>query len=239
MTVQIQNSPAPGLTCAGKAQCTDCEIRKMAMCSGLSGHELEPLLHGVDIIQVEPQSHVYQEGDKAGFVFTVRSGVVKLTKELPNGDVRIVRLSSRGDTIGLEVMLGGPYNHTATALTEVELCRVPLGVMNALNEQVPSFHHQLMARWQMNVDVAESFITDLSTGHAKARLAHLLLNYFSDGLSGVWNHPARDDIAHMLGITLETASRIMAEFKREGLISEVSGRIVIHDPVALKAIAED
>ena len=223
----------------GKASCEDCDIRHMVMFAVLPEGELTELLKPIDIVRFDAQERIYPEQTDGFYAFTIRSGVIKLLKAMPNGDVRIVRLLTRGDTFGLEVLLQQKYHHSAIAITGVELCRIPVSVLNALDERSPEFHHLLMARWQKSVDAAEAFITDLSTGHAKTRLAHLLLNFFSDGLSEVWNSPARDDIAHMMGLTIETTSRLMAEFKREGLISEEHGIIAIQNTEALRAIAEE
>lgn len=230
--------PVADPTSLGKASCVDCDIRHMVMFAILPEGELTELLKPIDIVSYEAQEQIYSEQTDGFYAFTLRSGVIKLVKAMSNGDVRIVRLLTRGDTFGLEVLLHQKYHHTAIAITDVELCRIPVAVLNALDERSPEFHHLLMARWQKSVDAAEAFITDLSTGHAKSRLAHLLLNFFSDGLSEVWDSPARYDIAHMMGITIETTSRLMAEFKREGLIREEDGHIAIVDAVALRAIAE-
>ena len=239
MTTQGRTPHPSASVCLGKASCKDCDIRQMVLFGGLSDAELDSLLQPVSIITYEPQARIYHEGDAGRYVYTLRRGVIKLVKALPNGDHRIVRLNSRSDTIGLEILLSETYRHTAIAISSTEVCRIPVEVLHRLDQRSPAFHHQLLARWQKTVDEAERFITELSTGQARSRLAHLLLDYFSDGLSEAWSSPARDDIAHMLGITIETASRLMAEFKREGMISEQDGRIVILDDVALRSIAEE
>ncbi len=225
--------------CTKRADCIDCDIRKSALFSTLSEAELIYLVQPVLTFQHEAHIRLYEEGEAGSHAYTVRKGIIKLVKTIPNGEQRIVRLASRSDFIGLEILLAQPYRHTAISITPIEICKIPVEVLKGLEERNPSFSQQLMTRWQKNVDDAESVITDMSTGKAASRLAHLILRYFSDGLAEVWNSPARDDIASMLGVTTETASRLMAEFKREGLISEEHGRIAIQDFVALKSIADD
>ncbi len=47
----------------------------------------------------------------------------------------------------------------------------------------------------------------------------------------------KQDIADMVGTTVETSIRTMSQFKREGLIAEKEGQIVIKDPEKLRALA--
>lgn len=232
--------PAPNrAACTRRAECADCDIRKSALFGNLNKEELEHLLQPVYTQHREPRTRLYEESMAGHHAYTVRSGLVKLVKAMPNGEVRIVRLISQADFIGLETLLNEPYRHTAIAVTPIEVCRIPLDVLKNLDQHSQVFRNQLMARWQKSVDEAENMITELSTGKAAARLAHLILRYFGDGLGEIWNSPARDDIAQMLDVTTETASRLMAEFKREGLIAENHGKITIRDPVALKQIADN
>jgi CRP/FNR family transcriptional regulator, anaerobic regulatory protein len=223
--------------CTLRAKCIDCDIRKSALFANLDKNELENLLQPVYTQRHEPRTRLYGESMAGHYAYTVRSGLVKLVKAISNGETRIVRLISQADFIGLEILLNEPYRHTAIAITPIEVCRIPLDVLKNLDLHSRGFHNQLMTRWQKSVDEAENMITELSTGKASARLAHLILRYFDDGLAEIWNSPARDDIAQMLDVTTETASRLMAEFKREGLIAENHGTITIRDAVALKQIA--
>ncbi len=225
--------------CTTRADCVGCDVWQSTQSSALSKGNIDHGLQPVHTRHLEAGTRLYDEATAGNHAYTIRRGLLKLTKAMPNGDDRIVRLISRSDFIGLEILLNEPYRHTAIAITPIELCYLRLDVLQALDSHSPFFRRQLMARWQKSVDEAESMITELATGKAASRLAHFILKYFSDGLAEVWNSPARHDIAQTLGITTETASRLMAEFKRTGLISEVHGRITIRDTVALKLLADN
>jgi CRP-like cAMP-binding protein len=49
--------------------------------------------------------------------------------------------------------------------------------------------------------------------------------------------PSRKDMGALLGITTETASRIMAEFKRRGLVHADSGNDVVCNHTGLTQLA--
>ncbi|MBF0562843.1 MAG: winged helix-turn-helix domain-containing protein, partial [Alphaproteobacteria bacterium] len=91
--------------------------------------------------------------------------------------------------------------------------------------KTPRLHKQLMRRFQQSVQQADEWLTMLSTGSARARVARLLLYLQSDP-----EHPTcelfnREDVAAMLAMTPETASRVVAEMKRGGVITQVHSNL--------------
>jgi len=166
----------------------------------------------------------------------LRSGLIKLKVDLPNGGRRIVRLLRPGDVAGMETLVGENYHHTAIALQDAEVCRIPREMVIQLDQTNPAIHQALLLRWQRSVDQADHFITALSTGSAEARMARLLITL---GCHGLYQEPmpSREDMGALLGITTETASRIMAEFKRRGLIHIDRGSDIVCNHAGLTRLA--
>lgn len=177
---------------------------------------------------------LYEQGTPAPSVYTVRSGVLKLRVDLPNGGQRIVRLLRPGDVAGLESLVDEPYHHTAIALQDANVCRIPREVVAQLDKSHPAVHLALMQRWQRSVDQADHFIVALSTGSAEARMARLLLTLGCDDTP----MPSREDMGALLGITTETASRIIADFRRRGLIHVEKGECIAYDHAEMNRLAE-
>lgn len=220
----------------GHAKCAVCEVRKFVLFSGLSTHELDSILHPIDNVHAPQHAVLYEEGAMAPSVYTVRSGLIKLKVDLPNGGQRIVRLLRTGDVAGMETLVGEPYHHTAVALQNTDVCRIPREVVMQLDQTNPGVHQALLQRWQKLVDQADHFIVALSTGPAEARMARLLITL---GCTGDQPEamPSREDMGALLGITTETASRIMADFKRRGLVHTDKGSDVICDHSGLLQLA--
>ena len=199
---------------------------------GLTAHDLDSILQPIDNLHVPQQAVLYEQNTAAPYVYTLRSGLIKLKVDLPNGCQRIVRLLRPGDVAGLETLVGERYHHTAIALQEADVCRIPREVVIKLDQSHPSVHQALQQRWQRSIDQADHFIVALSTGPAEARMARLLitLGCTSDQPETM---PTREDMGALLGITTETASRIMAEFKRRGLVHTDRGSDVVCDQAGL------
>ncbi|MFW6258217.1 MAG: helix-turn-helix domain-containing protein, partial [Halochromatium sp.] len=100
-------------------------------------------------------------------------------------------------------------------------------------------HEELMQRWQRALTEADAWLTELSTGSARQRVARLLLRLVRDRESSECQLFGREDMGAMLGITTETASRTIASFKRESLIVESRPNRFLLDIPNLRRIAED
>lgn len=220
----------------GRAKCAACEVRNFVLFSGLKTHELDSILQPIDNLHAAQHAVLYEKDTVAPSVYTVRSGLIKLKIDLPNGGQRIVRLLRQGDVTGMETLLGERYHHTAIALQDSDVCRIPREVLMRLDQTSPSVHQALLQRWQRTVDQADHFIVALSTGPAEGRMARLLIT-----LGCVGDHPetlpSREDMGALLGITTETASRIVAEFKRRGLVHTNHGNEVVCDQRGLTLLA--
>lgn len=220
----------------GRADCRHCDIRGTMLFSSLSEHELSGMLQPIDNLVLPTKATLYSEGVDGDAVYTIRRGLVRLVHYAPNGTRRIVRLLKAGSVSGMEILVGSHYHHSAEAVTDTDLCRIPAKVVAQLESRNPALHQALMVRWQNSVDEADSVITELSTGTAQARAARFLLQAACDEQRTASHHLSREDIAALLGLTVETVSRTFAEFKRSGWLTENGRRFQI-DPVELGRIA--
>jgi CRP-like cAMP-binding protein len=221
----------------GRAKCEVCEVRNYVLFSGLSPHELDAILVPIDNLHVPQHAVLYEQQAAAPRVYTVRSGLIKLKVDLPNGGQRIVRLLRPGDVAGLEALVGEPYHHSAIAMQDADVCRIPREVVMHLDQTSPAVHQALLQRWQKSVNQADHFIAALSTGPAEARMARLLI-MLGCSRKHLESMPSREDMGALLGITTETASRVIAEFRRRGLIHIEKGECIDFDQAGLTQMAQ-
>jgi CRP-like cAMP-binding protein len=218
----------------GRPDCKHCAIRGTVLFSALNDAELEQALLKVDNGWFETGHELFSQHDDSAYIYTVRSGCVKMVHTLDDGACRIVRLHYRGDAIGLEALLGEPYRHSAIVMQRADICRIPVSVVHTLKARNAQLYEQLIQRWESSLEEAECFITDLNTGHAETRLARLLLKLNMHSEQNHIPRLLREDIAAIIGVTTETASRLMADFRRRALVADVEGRGMRCDTVALK-----
>lgn len=223
----------------GRADCIHCAVRRLMLFSELPENAFEHLLSPIDNYRHRKGSILCVEGSNDGAVFTIRSGLVKLLNDKPDGVQRIVRLLGRGSVLGLELLDGSTgYRHSAIAVTDIDICRIPVDTLVQLEKRYSDICHQIRLQLQDNLDHADQWIIALNTGPAKNRVAHLLLmlHEFSTHANGDIEILGRDDMAAIIGSTPETVSRIIADLKRRNIVSKIENNQHRLDTNALQAI---
>lgn len=234
-------------TRSGQADCRRCPLRASVLFAGLDDADLARIGDPIDQFLIKPGTALYHAGDQGDSLFTVRRGTLKLVSYLPDGGQRIVRLVRPTDVLGLEVLVEDRYRHDAIAVHPADICRYPAQAVRTLGRENPKLYRELMARWQRALSEADAWLTELSTGSARQRIARLLLRLGdqADDASGDPHNGgacelfSREDMGAMLGITTETTSRTIADYRRRGLLVEVSPNHFSLDVGALRRIAED
>lgn len=198
------------------------------------------------LLRLEADTTLYTEGRAGDTVYAVRGGMLKLQRRLPSGAQRIVRVLREGDVLGLELLIDGVYRHTAVSLVRCSLQAVDKADLQArMQTQMPattpaasSRTMLLMQHWQDMVDEADLVIAQLSTGTARGRVARLLLHLTRRSSEGTCPSLTREDMGALLGLTTETASRVIAAFKRDGAVQESRGQLRC-DAQALQRYAQE
>ncbi len=224
---------------SGAANCLNCSLRTSVLFAGLRESDFGRIHDPIDQFTLKPGTTLYLAGDTGDHMFTVRSGALKLVQYLPDGSQRIVRIARTTDVLGLEALLEDSYHHDAISLQVSEICRFPARVVRDLGRDSPDLHRELMSRWQRALDEADAWLTELSTGSARQRVARLLLRLVRDRETSECHLFSREDMGAMLGVTTETASRTIAEYKRQSLLVETAPNRFLLDIPNLRRIAED
>ena len=224
---------------SGEADCRNCSLRHTVLFAGLTEADFEKIHDPIDQFSLKPGACLYHAGDRGEYMFTVRTGALKLVQYLPDGSQRIVRLARSTDILGLEAILDAPYQHEAVVLQPTEVCRFPARVVRVLGAENPRLHTELMSRWQRALSEADAWLTELSTGSARQRVARLLLRLVRDRESSECDLFSREDMGAMLGITTETTSRTIAEFKRQGLLVDLTANRFLLDIPNLHRVGAD
>lgn len=221
----------------GRPECEACAVRHLALFSDLIEEDFRRFHLPIDDLEFGPGACPYQQGEFGAAVFTVRTGLVKLVQYLPNGLQRIVRLHRSGDALGMEAILGHDYQHTATTVQTTQLCRIPVETVRRLSEETPRLSRQLMQRWHQSVTQADDWLTLLSTGSTRARMARLFCYLIGDSDVPECQFFNREEVAAILGVTTETASRAVAELRRQQVIAPLHGNRFRCDLDKLEEIA--
>ncbi|MBL4882961.1 MAG: Crp/Fnr family transcriptional regulator [Planctomycetaceae bacterium] len=218
------------------SKCEQCAIRHLVLFANLTKDDFDYLHQPIKELHLNVGETLYNQGDEPNALYTVRSGLVKLVSYLSDGSFRIIRILKQGDIVGLEALDNKAYLHHAVILKTASFCRLPVEDIKSLNTHSPHLFTQLTARWQQTMSDADIWLTILTKGFAKQRVAYLLLHLAEKTETESCYVPNREDMGGILAITTETASRIIAEFKRDRIISFLSPHLATIDKKKLLVI---
>ena len=168
---------------------------------------------------------IFRDGDSALNLFYLHSGKVKVTKMNNDGKEAVIDLCKPGDFFGYwSVLEQIDHTNSAECLEESEIWLIPGEDLRSLitdNTAVSSKFLKLMTN---NLLIKEHRILDLAYESVRKRIATALVdlkNKYSKE-EPFKMKVSRETIASMAGTSIETAIRMLSEFKSDGLI-EVNG----------------
>lgn len=176
---------------------------------------------------------LYMAGQRGDAVFLLRRGLVKETLAA-EGCERVVRLVGGGGATGLAAMLREPHRHSATVIGPGIGCRIPAHLLQRALSGQPAAAFSLLLKWQGALDDADRVIGEFSSGPARARLARFVL-YLASSL-GRGARLRRRETAELIGVTPVSVTRLIGEFKREGLIEERASQLARWDEDRLRSL---
>jgi CRP/FNR family transcriptional regulator len=228
--------------------CDTCVVRNRAICSSLDDEELKTLNTIGRRRTLEPGESLMWEGEDSVLVANVIEGVLKLSTGTEDGREQIVGVVYPSDFIGRP--FGATSGHGVTALTEARVCVFSRRDFDAFAREHPALEHKLLQRTLAELDRTRRWMLLLGRKSASEKLATFLLE-MSERLidPGCGDAPelplkrfalpfSRQQVADVLGLTIETVSRQFTRMKAEGLIDLPSRReVIILDHAALTAEA--
>ncbi len=176
------------------------------------------------IRNVKRKDTIYHEGDSPNFVYLINNGKVKTWRINQDGKEFITGTYVKGDFFGhLAVMEGGDYNDSAAAMEDCELALMP---QNDFLSLIYS-EHEVAARFikmlANNINENEKKLLSLAYNSVRARTASTVLDLQKNVKQGEAIRTSREDLAGMVGTSVETVIRTLSDFKSEKLI-EIDGR---------------
>ena len=179
-----------------------------------------------------PNEVIFWEGDSATKYYRVTHGAVRLCKSFADGRRQVVAFHLVDEIFGFE--RSSTHAVSAEATTNSSLLILP--VRNADGGDDEHIRHVALNSALFNLERAHLHAFALALMLAPERIATFLLDLAERLGSDAFDLPmSRIDVADYLGLTLETVSRTLTGFARQGLIRMPIARrnVVLCDKPAL------
>jgi CRP/FNR family transcriptional regulator len=225
----------------GRIDCDHCKTRLVSVCAAFERDDLHALQNITQPVYFAARESLFLENDDSDAAYTVTDGVIRLYRIFADGRRQVLEFLLPGDFISIET--SGHYEFSADAVTDVSLCRFPKSQFTSVVDKRP---HVLQRLYETSAQVLIN-----SREHAMAlgqRSASEKVAWFLIHLRNRWARMAlasnsipvpmsRQDIADYLGLTIETVSRTLSNFAREGKIAILQHGIQLLDHKKMERLA--
>ena len=228
---------------ANPLACASCPVRDRAACAALSEEERDELGRLGKHLTLRRGDALFATGDEGFACATLISGALKITSFGEDGTERILSLVHPAGFVG--EMFSPVARHDVVALTESELCVFGRADYERAVERFPALGRALLRRSAEDLFESRSIIDLMSRRKASQKVAGFLLamaRAASDSpchATERFDLPlSREEMAGILGVTIETASRQLGRLEADGMIERDGRRgIRLLDPARLEAMA--
>ncbi|WP_222707934.1 helix-turn-helix domain-containing protein [Zeimonas arvi] len=227
---------APGTARPAGRSVTDVGLAGMAA--------LEPLLMRVGGTRrrVRRGEYLFHAGAPFHALHGIRAGSFKSVLLTEDGREQVTGFHMAGEVLGLDSVGSEACGGDAIALEDSEVVEIPFEELDALASREPALQRELFKLLAGEIQRERTLMLLLGSMRAEERLAAFLLNLSKRLAARGWSatqfllRMTREEIGSLLGLKLETVSRILSRFQAEGLIAVRNREITILELCALKAV---
>jgi len=238
--------PAPPLVLGDvKSQCGTCSLRELCLTMGLTDVDMDQLDQIVGRRRrIARDTALYRMNDPFVNLYAIRIGHFKTYQVNTSGVHHISGFRMTGELLGMEAISSERHQCDAVALEDSEVCEIPFSQLETLLAHEPTMLHHFHR--MMSQQIAEDHTALLQLGNLRAeqRFAAFLLNlstrYKDRGYSATsfQLRMSREEIASFLGLTNETISRLLSQFKKSGWVKANNREIELLDIPNLRAMVD-
>jgi CRP-like cAMP-binding protein len=219
-------------------------LKNIDLFKNLSQEELEELQPYLTSATFKKKEDIFSEGDQPEWFYIVSRGKVKITKLSHDGKEIILEIISPTDIFGgVAVLRNFPYPANAVAMEDSEVIKISRKNLMRLVDRFPNLMYCIALQLGDRMKSSYDSLKNIALERVEARIAALLLKLANKvgketpkGLL-IDMRLTKQDVADMVGTTVETSIRTFSKFKKQGFLSDSGGKIVINDRKGLAALS--
>ncbi|KXS43541.1 MULTISPECIES: Crp/Fnr family transcriptional regulator [unclassified Candidatus Frackibacter] len=216
-------------------------LKKIPFFEGLTIDELEQINELIIMRNYKKGMFIFLEHEPGEALYFIKTGQVKLSKMLETGEEQILRILQEGDIFAEVVLFDqGPYPATAEVIEDAKIGMIKSEDVNELIKENPEIAIKILNVMSKRLRQAQMKIRDLGLKDTRGRTASMLIKlaeeYGKDAKEGIELDLSltREEFANLIGTSRETITRILSDFKDDGLVKVGRKKIVILDLESLK-----
>lgn len=219
-----------------KSKFTSC-LFKVPIFSHLTEEEQAGIVQLVRVKKLKKGDTLYNAGDEGSFLYVVHEGKVKISRYTEEGNEQVLRVLSTGDFAGDRALFtNNVADDFAITLEDSMVCVLDGSEFKKHMIEKPEISVRIISELSKRLSDYETKLESYNLDSVGKRVAQSIIIY-SEG-NDIFELPiSKQDWASILGMSSETLSRKLSQFKKDGLI-DLNGQrgIIIRDKDKLNEI---
>ena len=219
------------------------DFKKIPIFNALNASDMEEAKPYLIPAKFSKKEVIFSEGDSSDWLYVVIKGKVKITKLSQSGREIILEIITPMDFFGgVAVMRRFPYPANAVAMDDAELLKISRSNLMRILDRFPNLMYCMAMNIGDRIKGSHEKLKNIAVEKVESRIASMLIKLAdkigakTDGAVVIDMKLTKQDIAEMVGTTVETSIRTMSKFKKLGIVSEKGRKIAIKDINKLKTL---
>ncbi len=222
-----------------KCNCEGCELKSLFF-SNIEASAIERICRNKIEIPYKKGEIILKEGDEITNFIYLKSGIVKLHRNLSTKKDQIINITKLFDFISLfSVFSETHYNYSVSAIEDSVTCNIKLSEIRKIILENGKFALDLIQKMSKNTDRIILQSLELKQRNLNGRVAFILLYFAKDIYNNlVFDLPvSRKEIGEYINMSTENVIRTFSEFRKDKIINIFGKTIEIIDLKNLEQIS--
>lgn len=232
-------------------------VRRINVFRGLNPRMIQQMIAPATTLSLREREVVCRQDDPATAFFIVADGWIKLYRITVAGDEAVINVLAKGDSFAESAAFTGqPYLHTAEAVSDARVIRVPAAHVVKCIQSTPEFAQAMIAAMAQHMNHLVQQVEQLKAKLGVQRLAEFLVSLCPNGQDAGQDNcqdtgqDTGEDacvvalpydktlIAGRLGLKPESLSRAFAKLRSVG-VHVHAAHVEVRNPDKLRRFAAD
>lgn len=217
-------------------------LKGLSIFESFPNHEVDKLLGLFVEENYNKDEYIFYEGELCNYLYLVYQGRVKIIKHSSSGKDIIIDIIPPGEIFGAVPLLSGnPFPASAIAGDPSIILKLSKSYYIDLEKKFAGLTSSIAKTMGKRLVTAHEIMQTIAVEKVEIRIAKTLLKLFREQTSEE-NIPisiTRQELADMIGTTVETSIRVLSKFKKKGLITSQRGKIWIKNLSALEKMTNE
>jgi len=220
-------------------------ISRIPFLRDLSARELKKIAPYFQEYKFKRNQHIFREGDPANRFYVIKSGRVRLLKTAASGKEMVLEVMVPGQLCGGTSLFGDVHRNGAQAVEATVAYGISRDGYQDLLTGNPKIARGIIKYLGAKLMDAHDVIISLVSSKVESRIASVIVrlceNHGSVTDDGILINIrlTRQDIADIVGSTVETTIRTISRFQKQGLLATVSGNLLVKNIDAFKEMIKN